>query len=89
MSWFLRWGNPIIATGVLSFVMHEVRGVGEEGVLVGSWAGRGLGELTLFLSQVVYFARCIPWLLIDRYGQSWANKYVLRTNSSTLPGRPC
>lgn len=50
MSWFLWWGNPIIATGVLSFVMHEV----------------------------VYFARCIPWLLIDRYGQSWANKYKLQ-----------
>lgn len=28
--------------------------------------------------QVVYFGRCIPWMLIDKYGQSWANKYKLQ-----------
>lgn len=24
MSWYQYWGNPIIATGIMSFVMHEV-----------------------------------------------------------------
>jgi hypothetical protein len=24
MNYYLYWGNPIIATGIMSFVMHEV-----------------------------------------------------------------
>ena len=24
MSWYLYWGNPLLATGILAFVMHEV-----------------------------------------------------------------
>ncbi|KAL8286299.1 hypothetical protein RQP46_004787 [Phenoliferia psychrophenolica] len=50
MSWYLYWGNPLLATGILAFVMHEV----------------------------VYFGRCIPWMLVDKYGQSWAHKYKLQ-----------
>lgn len=23
-SWYIWWGNPVIATGVMSFLMHEV-----------------------------------------------------------------
>ncbi|KAK4702200.1 methylsterol monooxygenase, partial [Phenoliferia sp. Uapishka_3] len=50
MSWYLYWGNPVLATGIMAFLMHEV----------------------------VYFGRCIPWMLIDNYGQSWASKYKLQ-----------
>lgn len=24
MGWYLWWGNPVIATGVMSFLMHEI-----------------------------------------------------------------
>lgn len=24
VAWYVWWGNPIIATGMLSFLMHEV-----------------------------------------------------------------
>ena len=23
-SWYIWWGNPVIATGIMSFLMHEV-----------------------------------------------------------------
>ncbi|KAF8752773.1 sterol oxidase [Rhizoctonia solani] len=36
-AWYIWIGNPIIATGLMSFIMHEV----------------------------VYFGRCIPWIIID------------------------
>lgn len=25
MNWYMYWGNPVIATGIMSFLMHEVR----------------------------------------------------------------
>ena len=25
MSWYLYWGNPVLATGIASFLLHEVR----------------------------------------------------------------
>ncbi|KAI5476831.1 C-4 methylsterol oxidase [Pseudohyphozyma bogoriensis] len=45
MHYYQWWGNPIIATGVLAFVMHEV----------------------------VYFGRCVPWMIIDKipYFRQW------------------
>ena len=24
VNWYLYWGNPVIATGVMSFLLHEV-----------------------------------------------------------------
>lgn len=24
VNWYLYWGNPVLATGIMSFVMHEV-----------------------------------------------------------------
>ena len=24
MDWYLFWGNPVIATGVMSFMLHEI-----------------------------------------------------------------
>ncbi|KAG8730215.1 C-4 sterol methyl oxidase, partial [Ceratobasidium sp. 414] len=44
-AWYLWVGNPIIATGLMSFIMHEV----------------------------VYFGRCVPWIIIDAmpYFRRW------------------
>lgn len=25
MQWYIYWGNPVIATGIMSFLLHEVR----------------------------------------------------------------
>ncbi|GAA5994991.1 methylsterol monooxygenase [Rhodotorula paludigena] len=49
-SWYSYIGNPILATGIMSFVMHEV----------------------------VYFGRCLPWIVIDRMG--WFQQYKLQPN---------
>jgi len=45
VAWYLWIGNPIIATGLMSFLMHEI----------------------------VYFGRCIPWIIIDAipYFRKW------------------
>lgn len=45
VSWYLWFGNPTIATGVMSFIFHEL----------------------------VYFGRCVPWVIIDAipYFQRW------------------
>jgi len=37
MNWYLWWDNPVLATGIMSFCMHEI----------------------------VYFGRCLPWIIID------------------------
>ncbi|PFH49532.1 hypothetical protein AMATHDRAFT_62994 [Amanita thiersii Skay4041] len=45
VAWYIWIGNPIIATGLMSFLMHEI----------------------------VYFGRCIPWIIIDAipYFRQW------------------
>ncbi|KAI6127118.1 hypothetical protein F5141DRAFT_1085640 [Pisolithus sp. B1] len=45
VAWYLWIGNPTIATGLMSFILHEL----------------------------VYFGRCIPWIIIDAipYFQRW------------------
>lgn len=44
-NWYMWIGNPIIATGLASFLMHEI----------------------------VYFGRCIPWIIVDSipYFRQW------------------
>jgi len=44
-AWYLWIGNPVIATGLMSFLLHEI----------------------------VYFGRCIPWIVIDSipYFRQW------------------
>ncbi|GAA6032803.1 hypothetical protein JCM8097_000799 [Rhodosporidiobolus ruineniae] len=49
-NWYNYVGNAILATGIMSFVMHEV----------------------------VYFGRCLPWMLIDYMG--WFRQYKLQDN---------
>ncbi|KAF9530672.1 C4-methyl sterol oxidase [Crepidotus variabilis] len=45
VAWYVWVGNPIIATGLMSFLMHEL----------------------------VYFGRCVPWIIIDSmpYFRKW------------------
>ncbi|KAF8530071.1 C-4 methyl sterol oxidase [Hysterangium stoloniferum] len=49
-AWYLWIGNPTIATGLMSFLMHEV----------------------------VYFGRCVPWIIIDTI--PYFKKYKLQPN---------
>ncbi|KAF7311655.1 C4-methyl sterol oxidase [Mycena kentingensis (nom. inval.)] len=44
-AWYLYIGNPVLATGLMSFLLHEI----------------------------VYFGRCIPWVICDAipYFQRW------------------
>ncbi|KDQ07785.1 hypothetical protein BOTBODRAFT_38466 [Botryobasidium botryosum FD-172 SS1] len=44
-AWYLWMGDPVLATGVMSFILHEV----------------------------MYFGRCIPWIIIDAipYFRKW------------------
>ncbi|GAA5821822.1 hypothetical protein JCM11251_001041 [Rhodosporidiobolus azoricus] len=48
MRYYSWWGNPILATGVFSFALHEI----------------------------VYFGRCLPFILIDSMG--WCKKYKIQ-----------
>lgn len=54
-AWYLWMQNDVLATGIMSFVMHEV----------------------------VYFGRCIPWMIIDRmpYFNRWK---IQKTKIPTL-----
>ena len=59
-SYYIWMGNALLATGVMSFVMHEV-----------SYIRLRIGiKLTM---QIVYFGRAIPWLIIDAipYFHQW------------------
>ncbi|KAI1431496.1 C-4 sterol methyl oxidase [Xylaria sp. CBS 124048] len=47
-SWYLWMQNDTLATGIMSFVLHEV----------------------------IYFGRCLPWMIIDRI--PYFNKYKLQ-----------
>ncbi|BFZ61375.1 C-4 sterol methyl oxidase [Saitoella coloradoensis] len=44
-AWYAWWQNDVIATGVMSFLLHEI----------------------------VYFGRCLPWMIVDRipYFHRW------------------
>lgn len=53
MNWYLWWGNPVIATGVMSFLLHEVR------------VQSALIALFSPFSQIIYFGRAIPFVIID------------------------
>lgn len=60
-QWWARWymyiGDPVLATGIMSFLMHEVRA----------------DPLDAADRQIVYFGRCIPWIIIGRirYFDQW------------------
>ena len=62
-SWYIWIDNPIIATGLMSFLLHEVSGTPRA-----AWS-----LLTTSPSKIVYFGRCVPWIIIDAmpYFQKW------------------
>nr|OQO19221.1 Methylsterol monooxygenase [Rachicladosporium sp. CCFEE 5018] len=49
-AWYAYIGNDVLATGIMSFMMHEI----------------------------VYFGRCIPWLIVDRIKA--LRKYKIQTH---------
>ena len=63
MTWYMWIGNPLIATGIASFILHEVRSLSSTLYRKGSHT----------LMQTVYFGRCIPWIIIDAipYFRRW------------------
>jgi methylsterol monooxygenase len=62
VAWYIWIGNPVIATGLMSFLLHEVNTVSHYQPLIAH-----------HLVQVVYFGRCVPWIIIDAipYFQKW------------------
>lgn len=62
-SWYIWIDNPVIATGLLSFLLHEVSAASSV-----RWY-----LLTSNRSKIVYFGRCVPWIIIDAipYFQKW------------------
>jgi methylsterol monooxygenase len=63
MAWYIWIGNPVIATGLMSFLMHEVS----------HFFAFHLGLSHRVQTQIVYFGRCIPWIIIDAipYFRKW------------------
>lgn len=52
-AWYLWWQNDTLATGIMSFMMHEI----------------------------VYFGRCIPYMIIDTIPAF--NRYKIQNVSDT------
>ena len=65
-AWYILIGNPVIATGLMSFLLHEVG-------FVLSTRGCIPGSLFCSCSQIVYFGRAVPWIIIDAipYFRRW------------------
>jgi methylsterol monooxygenase len=61
VAYYVWIGNPIIATGLMAFLMHEVC------TLFNDWS------IVLIILQIVYFGRSIPWIIIDAipYFKKW------------------
>jgi len=55
MAWYIWIGNPVIATGLMSFLLHEI----------------------------VYFGRCVPWIIID--AMPYFRKWKLQANKVPTP----
>lgn len=81
MNWYIKIGDPILATGIMSFVMHEVRSpFAFARRALSSFARRGGVDLANREPvQAIYFGRCLPWMLIDYMG--WFRQYKLQAVS--------
>lgn len=60
-AWYIWIDNPVIATGLMSFLLHEVSSVLD------------VMRCPLTCPKLVYFGRCVPWIIIDAipYFQKW------------------
>lgn len=65
MAWYLWIENPLIATGIASFILHEVRSPSPNRQIRERHSHPPM--------QTVYFGRCIPWVIIDAipYFRRW------------------
>ena len=68
VAWYLWIGNPILATGLMSFLFHEVSPLTR---IYGFMDGTSLTVHSVM--KLVYFGRCVPWIIIDAipYFQKW------------------
>jgi methylsterol monooxygenase len=75
-AWYILIGNPVIATGLMSFLLHEV------GLVLST---HGCIPSSLFCSrfQVVYFGRAVPWIIIDAI--PYFRKWKLQPNKIPTP----
>jgi methylsterol monooxygenase len=60
-------GNPVIATGLMSFLLHEV----SHDIPITTRNRLSIyletdSRLSFIPSQIVYFGRCVPWVIIDK-----------------------
>jgi hypothetical protein len=64
VNWYLLIGDPAIATGLASFILHEV-------CTPLIFAPNPLSRMPP--PQTVYFGRCVPWIIIDAipYFRRW------------------
>lgn len=62
MQWYMYWGNPVIATGIMSFLLHEVR----SSKSAARWYHLDLCSCGPLRSlQIIYFGRAIPFMIVD------------------------
>ena len=64
VNWYLLIGDPVIATGLATFLLNEV-------CIPLTFAPDPLSRI--LSPQIVYFGRCVPWLIIDAipYFRRW------------------
>lgn len=71
-------GDPVLATGLMSFFLHEVRGNMSRVTIA--------EELTSVATslQLVYFGRCLPWIAVDAmpYFRRWKLQPVSQLSRS-------
>jgi methylsterol monooxygenase len=74
-NWYIYIGNPVIATGLMSFLLHEVSPTPtafSTSLPIPVTHPSEPTLLTILSSrrpparQIVYFGRCIPWIIIDK-----------------------
>jgi len=68
-AWYIMIGNPVIATGLFAFVFHEVR----QALFFGRVSNASHMRAHALFVQLVYFGRCVPWIIIDAipYFRQW------------------
>lgn len=109
MGWYNYFDNPVIATGIMAFLMHEVCSfrpswpfkkktrvffpLRSRHQSIGSAVGSAIVRQSeanstniVWPLQIVYFGRCIPWMIIDRtpYFRQWKLQEVRLQRSVCL-----
>lgn len=63
-GWYILLDNPVVATGLMSFLLHEVGAVVYVSIFY---------LIIISPCQFVYFGRALPWIIIDAipYFRRW------------------